>query len=183
GIPVGCWGHLFMIEAVRSTMLVAGLVFPGIAAYTAVYVTLAAMLFMLARTRREHLRSPVTYGIVVAIVAVLASVLLNGASGDDWTALALVLPFILALPTGAALAATPPRVFAALCLVGSLCAVAIGLIEIFAFDASRAGGGNNPIHYASLAGMLGMVSLVGVGRSDDPWRFVFLLGPVAAFST
>src|SRR5690606_14259921 len=135
-----------------------------------------------AQVRREHLRSPVVYGIFAAVIAVLLSVLLNGASGEDWTALAMVLPFVLALPTAAALAATPPRVFATLCLIGSLCAVVIGLIEIFAFDASRAGGGNNPIHYASLAGMLGMVSLVGVTRRDDPWRFVFLLGPVAAFS-
>ena len=172
-----------MLEAVRSTLLVAGLVFPGIAAYTALYVTLAAMVLMLAQVRRRHLRSPVVYGIFAAVVAVLLSVLLNGASGEDWTALAMVLPFVLALPTAAALAATPPRVFATLCLIGSLCAVVIGLIEIFAFDASRAGGGNNPIHYASLAGMLGMVSLVGVTRRNDPWRFVFLLGPVAAFST
>ena len=172
-----------MIEAVRSTLLVAGLVFPGIAAYTAVYVTLAAMVLMLAKVRRKHLRSPVAYGIFAALAAVLLSVLLNGAAGEDWTALLLVLPFALALPTAAALAATPPRVLAALCLIGSLCALTIGLVDIFAYNANRAGGGNNPIHYASLAGMLGMVSLTGAVGSRDRRRFVFLLGPVAAFAT
>lgn len=172
-----------MIEAVRSTLLVAGLVFPGIAAYTAVYVTLAGMLLMAPWVRRELVRSPVTYGIFAALLAVLVSVLLNGAAGEDWIALAMIVPFVLALPTAAALARTPPRLFASLCLFGSLCALAIGLVDIFALGNARAGGGNNPIHYASLAGMLGMVSLIGASETDDRWRYVFLLGPAAAFGT
>ena len=45
-----------MFEAIRATLLVSGLVFPGIAAYTAVYVTLACMALSLPGVERDVLR-------------------------------------------------------------------------------------------------------------------------------
>ncbi|WP_338608128.1 O-antigen ligase family protein [Pelagibacterium nitratireducens] len=172
-----------MFEAIRGTLLVSGLVFPGIAAYTAVYLTLATMLAMAPCVRSGHLQSPVALAVFAAFGGLVLSILLNGASAGNWTTLAMALPFIAVPMTGAGLASVTPRQFATFCLLGASAALAVGLIDIFALDLSRAGGENNPIHYASLAGMLGMVSLIGAVGQTDRLRYVFLLGPVAAFAT
>lgn len=172
-----------MFEAIRATLLVSGLVFPGIAAYTAVYVTLGIMLAMAAKVRRPHLASPVMLAVFAAFGAIVLSILLNGGSAGNWTTLAMVLPFIAVPMTGAGLVSVTPRQFATFCLLGALAALVVGLVDIFALDLRRAGGENNPIHYASLAGMLGMVSLIGAVGHKDRLRYVFLLGPAAAFAT
>lgn len=172
-----------MFEAIRGTLLVSGLVFPGIAAYTAVYLTLATMLAMAPSVRSGHLRSPVALAVFAAFGALVLSILLNGASAGNWTTLAMVLPFIAVPITGAGLMTVTPRQFATFCLLGALAALAVGLVDIFALNVSRAGGENNPIHYASLAGMLGMVSVIGAVGQTDRLRYVFLLGPASAFAT
>lgn len=170
-----------MFEAMRATLLASGLVFPGLAAYTAVYVTLALMLAMGAKVRADHLRSLVALSVFVAVGALLLSILLNGGAGDDWTALLMVLPF-LAVPLAGSGLAVAPRQFATFCLIGALAALAVGLVESFVLGVYRAGGGNNPIHFASLAGMLGMASLIGAAGHSDRLRFIFLAGPAAAIA-
>ena len=172
-----------MFEAVRATLLVSGLVFPGIAAYTAVYVTLACMALWLPRVKRSLFGSRIVLGLGVGLVALLISILLNGASPDDWTVLLILLPFIGILPVAAALDRVTPVQFGTFCLLGALAAALVGAIDVFAFDARRAGGGNNPIHYASIATMLGFVGLVGAIRNQSMTRLIFVVGPAAALVT
>jgi O-antigen ligase len=169
-----------MFEAIRATLLVSGLVFPGIAAYTAVYVTLACMALSLPGVERDVLRSRIVMGLAVGLAALFVSILLNGAAPGDWTVLLILLPFVGVLPVAAVLKRVTPIHFGTFCLLGAIAAAMIGAIDVFALDATRAGGGNNPIHYASVGAMLGFVSLVGAVGNRSGARFVFVFGPAAA---
>ncbi|AEQ53693.1 O-antigen ligase family protein [Pelagibacterium halotolerans] len=169
-----------MFEAIRATLLVSGLVFPGIAAYTAVYLTLACMALSLPRVRPDTLDSRVLLGLAVGLATLFVSILLNGGAPGDWTVLLILLPFVGVLPVAAILDRVTPIQFGTLCLIGALAAAAVGAIDVFALEVRRAGGGNNPIHYASLATMLGFVSLIGAAHARSTARFFFVLGPAAA---
>jgi O-antigen ligase len=73
---------------------------------------------------------------------------------------------------------------AVLALAGSFIALAVGAFQVFVQHYGRAEGyASNPIPSATVALFLGVFALVGMFAIKSGWRYVFLLGPVAALGT
>ncbi len=166
---------------------VSGLVFPAIASYTAVYVTMGALvlalgLWPLPENRWKPAPPVLMVFLAVGLVALTLPFVWSGP--DDLMGVGIIAPVLLAagLPL---LARHEPRLFsvnmvAGLCLVGTIGALVMGLHDVLVLGAVRAGAGNNPIHYAGLAIILGFMSLIGLFGSRAPLRFVYLTGPLLA---
>ncbi|WP_164730613.1 O-antigen ligase family protein [Pelagibacterium montanilacus] len=170
-----------MIEALASTVLVSGLVFPGIASHVAMYLTLVCLALALGGTGRAVLGSPVLRAMAAGAGVLVVSILLNGGPADNWLPLVMVLPLIGVASGAAILGATPVSLFATLCLLGVVAGFSVGAYEVLVAGESRAGFGNNPIQYASLMVVLGFGALAGAISKRGAMRFVYVLGPICAF--
>lgn len=169
------------------TALVSGLIYPPMAAYLAVYVTLGAMLIAVGLHWHEigHVISKPPYVLVVgASVLYLLTEPFRWQGPDDLVILAVFFPTVVGVGLATLLrtkaAFTTPLMLGSLCLVGAASGCVVALNDIFVLGLDRAGGGNNPIHFAGLTVTLGFMSLVGSFGTKSIWRFVFLAGPVLA---
>ncbi|UJQ96125.1 O-antigen ligase family protein [Mariluticola halotolerans] len=168
-----------------SIALVAGLLFPPLAAYTAVYAVIGALLVGLALLTPRYWETWGAGGFRFVWLATLIFVItlpfaMQGIE-DLYVFLAL-LPVFLAPGAAMLLREDPrfahPQLIGLLCLAGAAGAVALGLHDIYVLGQPRAGGGNNAIHFGGLALMLGFLSLLGLFGSRSVWRFAFLAGPL-----
>lgn len=168
--------------------LVSGLVFPAIASYEAVYPAMAAMLIgvmVLPRLAGEFAGSPAFRLLVGAGVLLTLAMAFSWNSADDLVLILVLIPIFLAPGLAALLRHTRydlPEMAGGLALAGSLAAAGFGLFDILN-GIPRAGVGNNPIHYASLATVLGFFALIGLFSSRRWGRFLVLLGPVSALAS
>ena len=160
---------------------------PGYPAYIGAYGALAAAcLAVLAYGWRERatFRHPTSLAIMSSVALVALTVPFVHRGGQDILAPVLILPMFATIALG--LLARPagwipgPTIFALTCLVASLVAFLGGVYEHYALGVHRSGLGNNPIHYGSLAAMVGCLAMVGITASASPWRYGFFLGPVSA---
>lgn len=174
-----------LASALLVTAIIAMILLPGYPAYIGAYVALAAAMLsftIFGWRERAVLLHPTSLAILSAItlMGVLLPFVYRGP--QDLMAPMLILPMLTTMALGAlaqpARCVPSPTVFALICLVGSLVALVGGGYEHFLLRIYRPGMGNNPIHYASLAGMSGCLAMVGVISSQTPWRYLFLLGPV-----
>ena len=177
-----------------SILLVAAVVLaivpPGYPAYIGAYGALAAAVSaLLAYGWRERVtfRHPTSLAIISSVVLVALTVPFVYRGEQDILAPILILPMLATIALG--VLARPagwvpsPTIFALICLVASLTAFVGGTYEHYVIGVNRAGLGNNPIHFASLAAMAGCMAMVGVVATASPWRFAFLLGPVFALAS
>lgn len=73
---------------------------------------------------------------------------------------------------------------AILSLIGSLVALVVAALQVFVGHYARAQGfASNPIPSSTVALFLGFFALVGLFALKSPWRYLFLLGPVAGVAT
>lgn len=168
-----------------SLVLVGALALPTMAPYTAVYVALGAAVLCFVsflRSLPKVLAHPSYLAVAAACLALALTIPFTWRSADDLMIVIWMLPVLIAAGIVPPLMKEPrfgePAVIAAFCLVGAIGAVAIGAYDALAFGTSRAGGDNNPIHFAGLATILGFSALVGIFQYDSRWRFIFLLGPL-----
>jgi O-Antigen ligase. len=71
-----------------------------------------------------------------------------------------------------------PLRFHVSCLIAATVAVIAGGMEYLLTMNDRVGLGNNPIHYAALSVLVGILATPGVSATSSKFRFLFLLGPV-----
>ena len=171
--------------ALASTLMVAGLVFAPIASYTACYLVLAACLIALilyGPSQFEAARQRPMAAVLGAFVLLALTLPFVYRTPADLVPLVILLPLLLVagVPVLARLERSffQPGFFALLCLTGAITACAAGFSEQAMAVAGRAGVGNNPIHFGSLAVLIGLVARLGLFASKSPWRYLFLLGPV-----
>jgi len=166
-------------------LLVCGLVLPPVAAYIAVYVTMALMLVGLALpgTAAALRRQPWPhFAVGAAYLLVLASLPFVYRGPADLMAPLALLP-VLFFPGVPSLLARLERGFsittmASLCLAGAALGVGAGLVEMLVMQSLRIGVWNNPIHFASITMLLGFTALIGVPGNASPWRHLYLCGPL-----
>lgn len=159
---------------------------PFIADYVVIAVGLAGLVMGL-RARSSALRDPAALALYLAIGLLALAVPFTYRSPGDLLPLVACLP-ILAAPGVAALLDgdrvwLTKRIVPMLCLFGAASAAALGVWEAFVVAAQRAGGTNNPIHYAGIATILGYLALTGALSSTSRWRLVYLLGPALALAS
>jgi len=177
------------VLALSMILLVSGLVFPPLTAYTTVYLMLLTMLAGLALLSSRHwdvLGLPAFNALWLSLIFSLVAFFAVGVNMANFGAIAVLLP-ILAAPGAAFLLREEPQftstqLIAGLCLVGSLAAAAIAIYDVEFQNLPRAGGGNNPIHFGGISVMIGFMSLLGLFGTRSPWRFLFLLGPVSGLA-
>jgi len=168
-----------------SIVLVAGLLFPPLAAYTAVYAVIGALLAGLALLTPRYWEvwgaGPFRLVWLSMLVFVITLPFAMQSVEDFYVFLALM-PVFLAPGVVMLLREDPrfahPQIIGFLCLAGAAGAVALGLHDIYVLGLERAGGGNNAIHFGDLSLMLGFLALLGLFGSRSPWRFIFLAGPL-----
>jgi O-antigen ligase len=168
-----------------SLVLVAGLSSLAVSPYTSVYIAFGATLLcgvLMARSVQEVLMHP-TYLALLAACAVLAITVPFVWRGPEELMIVLwMLPIPMTAGVVAALRVEPrfgtAPVVGAFCLVGAIGAMATGTYGSIALETARAGGENNPIHFAGIATILGFSALVGIFQNTSRWRFLFLSGPV-----
>lgn len=176
-----------VLLSVCLVTLVCALMLPVVAAYSAVYVTIAGLAVLavatLARSARDALR-PSVIALLSALGLLVASTLLAGPlTAENWLA-----PAVVALPLLAVgflhLERVDPRLgriefLASLALAGVALGAIAGTIDVMTGDDLRAQVGNNPIHYGGLMVLLGYGALAGFLTGNATlWRYVFVLGPV-----
>jgi O-antigen ligase len=179
--------------APASTLLtltmIAAILPPGYAAYIGAYVALAlAGLALLVYGWRD--RSAFVHPSSLAIFAALGLITITlpfvYRGEQDILAPVFILPMLIAVAMGVLARRADPlpsaMTLAWVCLAASALAVIGGAYEHYILDVYRPGLGNNPIHYASLAGMSGCLALVGVVSGASRSRYVFLLGPIFALA-
>lgn len=168
--------------------LVAGLVFPAIASYEAVYVAMGAMLIGMLSLPRDAVgvTSLLAYRfLLLAFLLLAVAMAVAWTSVDDAVILAVLIPILLAAGLTVLMRHTRydiPGMAGGLALAGGLAAAGFGAYDVFV-GAPRAGVGNNPIHYAALATILGFFALIGLFGSTRKDRFLVLLGPPAALAS
>lgn len=173
--------------SLASLALVSGLVFPPHSAYTAVYVALgAALLGMIWFWRRLSLvlANRTMAGLALAFTFLAITLPFVWQGPEDLFSIAFLLPIPIGAGVAVLLDAEPrlarPGIIGAFCFVGALGALAIGLNDIFVLNLGRAGGTNNPIHFAGIATVLGYGAVMAVFDGTSKWRFIFLAGPALA---
>jgi len=172
----------------RTLLLLAlffGAALPGLAAYTGAYIALvlsAVALVLFAWPERQTFSHPTARAILLALALVSATLPFVYQGEADLMAPVFILPMLVSVALG--LLARPlgwmpsASVMATICLIAALVAVVAGAYESVVLGVRRVGLGNNPIHYGSLATMVGGMALVGVVAAPSRWRYVFLLGPI-----
>jgi len=171
-----------------AILMTAALVFPPVAGYQAVYLTIGAGVILLgfAVSRDGHWLPPVHYRLLALSLALLLGVAVAaGARPGDWTAALIILLLLPGAGVIGAARVAPGLVSAQaiglFCLIGAAIGVAFGLFEVLGGEA-RAGVGNNPLHYSALVVMIGLASLVGFVGNPGPARYIYLLGPGLALA-
>lgn len=165
--------------------LISGVALPGYAAYIGAYAAMGASILALLiygwRERDVFIR-PFSLALLSAIALVGLTLPFVYRGEPDLMAPVLILPMLIA--PAMAMLGRPARIvpaplhFAFLCLLAVTVALAGGLYERFTLDIYRPGLGNNPIHYATLAAIVGNMALVGLVSTTSPWRYIFLAGPL-----
>lgn len=179
--------YFYVLLPLAILVQVSGLVFPAVFSYTAVYVTMGAMVLSLIATPFSYwklLASPtlVAIGACFLLISVTLPFVWHGIG--DLLALASLLPIVL-IPGLLFLAQLQPKLFSpgvigGLCMLGVVLAAFSGIYESAFLGVSRVGASNNPIHFGGLAVILGYASLIGLFGAQRNWRFIYLLGPVFA---
>lgn len=171
--------------ALSMVVLVSGLVFPPLAAYTTVYVTMLAMLagMVLFSSRNWDVLGLTPYiALWLALVLSLIAFFAVGPSIGNFGAVAVLLPVLIAPGIIFLLREEPqftsPQVIGSLCLIGAFASVGIAINDVYFEHMTRAGGGNNPIHFGGISLVIGFMALLGLFGTRSLWRFFFLLGPV-----
>lgn len=167
-------------------LLIFGLATPGIAPYSGVYFAIAAMLAGLLSLRAPIAPwrlSPYFLLLISSIVLLAIPLPFHWTGLEDLFPLLVLVPVLLA-PGAAIYASRQPGLVsletASFAMLGGAAASAgIALFEFLALDIVRPGGGNNPIHFAGIATVLGFGALCGFFLFKGPWRLVFLLGPIS----
>lgn len=168
-----------------ATILAAVILPPGYFAYVGAYIAMAASLVALIRFGRKErsvFGAPAALAILAAIALVTATVPFNYRGPADLAAPFLILPMLVAIAI-AALARPASWVpngsqFALLCLAGTAIALLGASMEHFILGVQRAGLGNNPIHFSTIAAITGCLTMVGVVAGTSPRRYLFLFGPI-----
>lgn len=172
-----------------SIVLVAGLTFPPLAAYTTVYAELSGLviaLVLLSQRNWDVFGVPTFKLVWLSVLALCVALPFSMKGIEDFYGFVALLPVFLAPAVVMLFRENPsfahPQVIGCLCLAGSVGAVVTGLNDIYVLNLGRAGGGNNAIHFGDLSLILGFFSLVGLFGSRSAWRFIFLSGPVLGFA-
>ena len=168
-----------------SLVLVCALALPTVAPFSAVYVGLGAVIMcvaLFARALPNILMQPAYIAIWVACLVLAITIPFSWHGPDELMIVVWMLPILIPAGLVAGLMRErrfgAPAVIGAFCLVGAIGAMVYGGYDAMAFETSRAGGVNNPIHFAALCTILGFASLVGIFQNGSKWRFIFLSGPV-----
>lgn len=174
-----------VFSALFLLALIVGIMPPGIAAYPAAYASMsiaAIGLVTLGWPERAALRQPMALAILGAIVLLGATIPFVYRGEADLMAPVLVLPMLTAIGLGMlgrrAKYVLEPVIFSIICLIAVVIAVIGGAYEAFVLQVGRVGLGNNPIHYGSLAAMVGGLTVIGIVATTSPWRYVFVAGPI-----
>lgn len=174
-----------VFSALFLLALIVGIMPPGIAAYPAAYASMsiaAIGLVTLGWPERAALRRPMALAILGAIVLLGATIPFVYRGEADLLAPVLVLPMLTAIGLGMlgrrAKYVPEPVIFSIICLIAVVIAVIGGAYEAFVLQVGRVGLGNNPIHYGSLAAMVGGLTVIGIVATTSPWRYVFVAGPI-----
>lgn len=173
-----------------SIVLVAGLLFPPIAAYTAVYAVLGSLLiglvFLSPRYWEVYGALPFRF-IWLALALLMFTLPFAYKDASDLSFLAALIPVFIAPALVMLLREEPqfasPMVIGALCLAGAVGAVSAALNDVVFLGLARAGGGNNSIHFAGISIIVSFMALIGLFGSKSAWRFVFLTGPAFGMAT
>lgn len=169
---------------IAALLLSAGLVFPTLSPYTAVYVTLSLMVVSIVglfARQSDHLGA-LPYRLVLLALLILTAMLPFVWQGTGDLIFMLVLAPLLLAPAVPMLLAeehdfNTGTIVALFCLFGALAGTLEAVYEVFVLGVSRAGGTNNPIHFGGIAVLLGFFALTGLFGTRSQWRFLFLLGP------
>ena len=165
-------------------LLIFGLATPGIAPYTGVYFTLAAMLYGFCHllTQGERFWDIGAWRMLLAaVVLLLVPVPFHWSGPEDLIPLVVILPILLA-PGAAVLVCRHPNILSleTMCwalLGGVIAAVGVVWFEAMVLGVARPGGENNPIHFGGIAAILGFGAMTGVFIVSGWWRFVFSWDP------
>lgn len=175
----------FLALSLVSAVLVAGLVFPPLAAYLAVYIVISALFIasIFLVTRHWELLGANPFRLVWFAVLILLATLPFVYKGiEDLFVFAALLPVFLAPAVVMLMREEPrfasPMVIGSYCLAGAIGAVAVALNDVFVLHIERASGGNNSIHFGGLSLVIGFMALLGLFGSRSSWRFIFLSGPI-----
>lgn len=175
----------YLSRTVLLLTLVFGIALPGHAAYTGSYIALglsALALVIFAWPERETFTHPAARALLLALALLSATLPFVYRGEADLMAPVFILPMLASIALG--LLARPvgwtpgASLLAVVCLLAALVAFVAGAYESVVLGVGRVGLGNNPIHYGTLAAMVGGMALVGVVAVQSRWRYLFLLGPV-----
>ncbi len=178
-----------MLALLASVLAVSGLVFMDIAPYVANYIVMVIALAGLAVAIVQRDAILVVRGwwmLLLALVLLALTLPFVYRGSQDVVPLLALAPFLLVPGVAFLVGRSPqlmrPYALPLLCLFGAIAAAMLGLSEYDPTGAERVGAGNNPIHYAGIAILLGFMALTGIGAGRSPWRVLFLLGPVAGIA-
>ena len=176
-----------LLATLTGVALVSGFAFLVVEPFIALYFVLAAGLAGLVlamRDRRARLLTLPGAALLAAIVLLCVPLPFVWQTADDLLGVIIVLPLLIAPGIGWLVLRDErwphPLVMPTLCLLGTLGALGGGLFEHYVLGAIRVGMGNNPIHFAGMAVIVGFLGLTGVAATRSPWRFLYLLAPAAA---
>lgn len=171
--------------------LLLGLTLPALyprATNIGVLVIMALGLLMLFVQRRDFdiFRQKGIATLLSGCAVLFVALLPTARSVEHVVAIFIVAPLIFAgcyvLMLKPITARITPLLIGSLALVGALGGAAISGYEVLALGAGRGGGlVNNPIHLADLSVALGFIALVGL-YDRSPWRWLMLIGPLAALA-
>jgi O-antigen ligase len=170
-----------------AIVFVAGLLFPPMAAYRAAYSVaggaIMAALLLSPRNWEVYWALPMRLLWLAFLAFVITLPFVFQHEGDFYLFLALspvmVAPAIVMLTREEPRFASP-MIVGLISLAASFAALCVALNDIYLLGAPRAGGGNNPIHFAGLSIILGYMALIGLFGSISKWRYIMLLGPTLA---
>ena len=172
---------------IAQCLLIFGLTTPGFAAYTGVYLALAAMIFGFLPKLQDWSSWKAEPGyrfLGASILLLLVPMPFHWSGVEDLYPLLVIVPVLLA-PGAAALVRRHPKILSPetlswALLAGIAVALAVASFEALVLHKPRPGAGNNPIHFADIATILGFGALAGVFFVKSHIRLLFFAGPVLA---
>lgn len=173
---------------ISNIALVSALIYLPVAPYISVYVVMLMSIFGFACIGNDKNINDVKYLsilVLVCLILISASALSNDRVLENAKIVVFIAPIFVA-PLLILLVRNQgydnfPHFVASICVLGAVCSAVVSLNEVFILGVERAGGGNNPIHFASLALLVGFMSMLGIFFGYSAWRFVFLVGPMCGF--
>ncbi|MBJ3785047.1 O-antigen ligase family protein [Devosia sediminis] len=132
----------------------------------------------------QHVRRPIVWMPLFAL-GLLAVAYLAAAGFDGLVGVLYFAPMLAVLPLlgwlGAGSASTHVSLIGVSALGGATGAAIMAIIEVQATGTTRAGEMvANPIHFADVALLVGMVALVGAATISSHQRFIFVVAPLMA---